>query len=267
MAIATATAIGLGVTAASAGMSFIQASKQRKLQVEAQESAKRSIADARKRLETNFYDPLSIVKEPYELEREALLSSGAQAIDTAAESDRGVAATAGRVQMAQNVQQGNIRTAMGRELMNLEKVSAMEDSRLRDENVILDLEETSGAQLAAANAWEAQQRALQQGFSGVSSMAGQAARMAPMNTSNLNLDTGTNTTGTGAVQTPQDANMDFSNIDMSAPPQPSLNGRTLNPAYQGMALQDIILQLQNQGAVAPDMNNIDYNQLYSLIYQ
>jgi hypothetical protein len=47
------------------------------------------------------YDALGIQKTPYELEREAMLSAGAQATEAARESERGVAATAGRVYAGQ----------------------------------------------------------------------------------------------------------------------------------------------------------------------
>jgi hypothetical protein len=69
---------------------------------------------------------------------------------------------------------------MGQELMNLEKLSATEESRLRDVGVQLDLGEVAGAQQAAADAQEARSAAMAQGFQGVSSMAGYAAEMVPL---------------------------------------------------------------------------------------
>ena len=42
MAIGTATAIGLGISALSSGMSFAQAGKQRKLQEEAEKEAQKA---------------------------------------------------------------------------------------------------------------------------------------------------------------------------------------------------------------------------------
>lgn len=120
-----------------------------------------------------MFDQLSIQKEPFELEREALLSQGAQAIQAGVESERGAAATAGRVQMAMNEGQAGVRTAMGQQLQNLEMISAQEDSRLRDVGVQLDLEEVAGAQLAAANAQELGAQAMQRGFEGVQSASTQ----------------------------------------------------------------------------------------------
>ncbi len=175
-----ATGIGLAATAGTTAMSFSQASKQKKIQQQAEQDAKQFMADARKKLEVNFYEQLGIQKEPYELEREALLASGAQAIQAGTESERGAAATAGRVQMAQQQGQRQIAAAMGQEMYNLEKLTAQEESRLRDMGLSLDLGEAEGAQKAAANAQQMAAQATQQGMQGVTSMAGQLASLAPL---------------------------------------------------------------------------------------
>jgi hypothetical protein len=108
-----------------------------------------------------------------------MLSQGAQAIQAGVESERGAAATAGRIQMAANEAQAGIRTAMGQDLQQLEMLSAQEEGRLRDIGVQLDLEEVAGAQLAAANAQELQAQALQQGMEGVTSIGSQLEKQAP----------------------------------------------------------------------------------------
>jgi hypothetical protein len=180
MAVATAAVVGITATAATTGMSFAQASKQKKLQREAESAAKAMMDDARKKLDVNFYDQLAIQKEPYELEREAMIAAGAQAIEAGVESERGAAATAGRVQMAQNAGQREIASAMGQEMLGLKKLSAAEDSRLRDVNVDLNLEEAAGAQMAAANAQEAANAATLAGVEGIVSMGQQAAAAAPL---------------------------------------------------------------------------------------
>jgi hypothetical protein len=180
MAVTTAAVIGIAATAASTTMSFVQAGKQKEAMRNAERDADEAMQAARKKLEQNFYDKLSIQKEPYELEREALLSQGAEAIQAGVESERGAAATAGRVQLAQQQGQAGIRTAMGQELSNLEKLSAQEGSRLRDVGTQLDLEEVAGAQLKAANAQELATQAEQQGWQGVVSTAGQVASAMPL---------------------------------------------------------------------------------------
>jgi len=175
-----AAGIGLAATAAGTTMSFVQAGEQKKAMRNAERDADEAMQQARKKLETNVYASQGIQKEPYELEREALLAQGAQAIQAGVESERGAAATAGRIQLAQQQGQAGIRTAMGQELTALENKQLQEESRLRDIGVQLDLGEVSGAQLAAANAQELRAQSMQQGFQGLTSMAQQVAQFAPL---------------------------------------------------------------------------------------
>jgi len=181
---ATATLIaagaGLAATGATTGMSFFQANKQKKLQKEAEAEADKMMASARARLDVNYMDALSVQKEPYELQREAMIAQGAQTIDAAQESERGAAAAAGRVQMAQDIAQGDIRTAMGKELTEIERLKIAEDARLRDLQTQLDLGEVEGQMMKARNAQEMAAQATAQGFEGVTSMATQAANMIPL---------------------------------------------------------------------------------------
>ena len=150
-----ATAVALGTTLASAGMSAAQAAKQARLQKQAEAQAAKSMAEAKAKLEINFYDKLSVKKEPYELAIEATNVAAAQAMEAARESERGTAATAGRIMMADTDQQRQIATAFGQELSDLEQLSATEDSRLRDVGAQIDISRAEGAQQAARDAQEA----------------------------------------------------------------------------------------------------------------
>lgn len=173
--------IGIASTVATTAMSFAQANKQKQLQKQAEQEADKAMFAARKRLEVNYMDALSVQKEPYELAREAMLAQGTQATNAAQEGEtRGVATTAGKVQMGQNEAQGDIRTAMGKELTEIERLKVAEDARLRDLNVQLDLGEIEGAQMAAANAEQMKNQALEQGFAGVTSAATQGANLIPL---------------------------------------------------------------------------------------
>jgi hypothetical protein len=135
---------------------------------------------ARKRLDVNYMQALSVQKEPYELQREAMIAQGTQATDAAQESERGAAAGAGRVQMAQNEAQAGIRTAMGKELTEIERLKVAEEARLRDLQTQLDLGEVEGAQMAARNAQEMAAQATAQGWEGVTSAATQVANLVPL---------------------------------------------------------------------------------------
>lgn len=178
MAIATALAVGgLAVAAGGSAMSFIQAGKQRNLQLQAQQDAATAMEQARKSLDVNYFNALSVNKEPYELQRQALLSQGAQAIEAGQEQGRGSAETAGRVQMAMNDAQSGIRTAMGNDMTAIQNKQLGEDSRLRDVGVQIDLASAQGSQIAAQNAAKQQAEDMKQGFQGLQNVGQQAIGM------------------------------------------------------------------------------------------
>ena len=178
---AIAAGVGLATTAATTIGSFAQASEQNAKKKKAEESAAAAMMEARKKLEVNYYEQLGIQKEPYELARRELLSQGALATQQLAEGDpRALAAGVGRVQLAQQLGQEKVATAMQQEKAALDKLVAGEESRLRDLGTQLDLQEVVGAQQAAADASKAEAMALQQGMAGVTSLGGQLASMAPL---------------------------------------------------------------------------------------
>ena len=178
MGVATAIAIGgLAITAATTANSFVQAGEAKSKQRRAEADAAAAMAEAKKKLEINFTDELAVQKEPYELQREAMLSQGAQAIQAGQESERGTAVTAGKVMMAQNEAQAGIRTDMTKEMTDIQNKKVAEASRLRDLGAQLDLGEAEGAQMAAANAEAESTAATQAGIQGLGSMASQGLGM------------------------------------------------------------------------------------------
>ena len=218
---AIASGIGIASSLGGAAMSFTQANKQKKLQGQAEAEADKAMAAARARLDVNYMDALSVQKEPYELQREAMLAQGTQATDAAQESERGAAAAAGRVQMAQNEAQGDIRTAMGKELTEIERLKVAEESRLRDLQTQLDLGEVEGAQMAARNAQEMAAQATTQGWEGVTSAATQVANLVPLY--GYKKDTGYTVNNGNPITSPFDPNAmspisgQNSNIDYMSP--------------------------------------------------
>ena len=169
MAIATGTAIAVsaGVSALGSGASFLQAGKQRKRQDAAERAAGKAMEEAKAKLQTNFYEGLSIQKEPYELEREAALSGLGQIVQAGQAGERGVGEVAGRAAIYNQAQQAQTRTAMGKEMQALDKLVASEDSRLRDARANIDLQEAQGQQQIAADARAARAAANQQGVQGL----------------------------------------------------------------------------------------------------
>lgn len=171
MVLATAlTLASVGSSLLGSGMSFANARKQNKIKADAEKAADEAMASARKRLEVNLMDSLAIQKEPYELQREAMLAAGAQATEAARESERG-AGRVGAIYAQQQQGQRQIAADMGQDMFNLDYLSAQEDTRLRDLNTQLDLGEVEGAQLQAANAEERRQQQLMAGAQGIGNAA------------------------------------------------------------------------------------------------
>lgn len=175
---AIATGVSLAASAGSTAGSFIQAGKQRREQKIAEAAAVKAFDEARAKLDVNYYEGLSIAKEPFELAREQALVQGAMGVEAVREADqRGAAAGVGRIQMAQEQAAAATRADMSQQMQRLEEITAQEEARLAGQKASLDLAEAQGAQLAARDAQEASQQAMQQGLAGVVSLGTQVAAL------------------------------------------------------------------------------------------
>ena len=171
----------LGLAAASTTGSFVQAGKQRKLQEEAEKEAEKAFQEAKDKLDVNYLEGLAIAKEPYELEREALLQTSAAALQAGVEGEtRGAAAVAGQALMAQQAGAAGQRAAMSSEMQQLQQLAAQEESRLQGARTELDLAEARGQQQIAADAAAARQAAISSGVQGIASMGMTALENAPL---------------------------------------------------------------------------------------
>ncbi len=171
---------GVAISAGTTAVSFAQANKEKNKQMEYEREADEALAKARESLKVNYAEQMSIKKEPYNAEREMLLSQGAMITEAAALSDRGAAAAAGQVYAGQQRAQANITDRQTDELYNIENAILEEESRLRDVNVSLDMAELQGNQQAAADARLAAQQATQQGMQGIANTAAQGLSMVPL---------------------------------------------------------------------------------------
>ena len=159
-----AAGIGAGTTLYGGAKSFSDASKARKRGQAAERAADNAIEEARRRVDVNAYEQLSIAKEPYELMRDALLTQGATGMQAGVEGEtRGAAATAGRIQMAQNLQQSQVRAQQAQQMDELNKLVADEDKRRQQQLAGIAMEEAAGAQLAVRDAEEDRANYIAQG--------------------------------------------------------------------------------------------------------
>ena len=167
-----AAGIGAGTTLYGGAKSFSDANKARKRGEAAQRDLLKSMQEAKRRIDVNAYEQLSIPKEPYELMREAALVQGATGMQAGVEGEtRGAAATAGRLQMAQQAQQAGIRTAMGEQMMAIDKLVAQDDARIQQQLAGIAMEEAAGAQMAIRDAQQDRAAAITQGVTSLGQIA------------------------------------------------------------------------------------------------
>ena len=145
-----ATGLSIGAQVYSGIKSGKQAKKARKKQKKADQAAKQALQTAREDLDVNFYDSLSVNTDPYNQERDALLSTSANIMDSAIQADqRGIGASAQSILAASQKAQQSVTKRLNKELENIELLKASEDARLRDEMAKTYLEEAKGAGQAA----------------------------------------------------------------------------------------------------------------------
>jgi hypothetical protein len=167
-----AAGIGAGTTLYGGAKSFSDANKARKRGEAAQRDLLKSMEEAKRRIDVNAYEQLSIPKEPFELMREASLVQGATGMQAGVEGEtRGAAATAGRIQMAQQAQQAGIRSAMGEQMMAIDKLVAQDDARIQQQLAGIAMEEAAGAQAAIRDAEEDRAAYIEQGVGTLGSIA------------------------------------------------------------------------------------------------
>lgn len=142
-----ATGVSIGMSVYGGIKEGQRAKAARKDAKNAQQAAKDAIDAAREKQDINFYESLSVIKEPFERERDALLAQGATALEAAQEAGvRGTVGASGRVLAAQQKAQADVSKRMGAQMQKIDMLVAEEDSRLRDNLASLDKAEASGAQ-------------------------------------------------------------------------------------------------------------------------
>lgn len=180
-------------TAATAGTanSFIQAGSQRRLAKDAQKSANNAFKEAQKQLDVNYFEQLGLSKTPYENQREQLAQRSAQLMESVGASERGGAATAGRVLAQSNLAEGQIRDQQIKDLQALQQKVAAEESRLATGKANLQLGVVAGSGMAAAQAEKRRMDALTAGTQGLQSTleAGLSEEIIPLYGKNRNLET------------------------------------------------------------------------------
>ena len=165
-----ATAISIGTAVAGAAASFTQAAQANKKAKAAQKDADEALNKARQRLKENKFAGLTIPKKAFEQARRDAQVTTATILKAATEGDqRGVAATAGKVQLASDKGAERIASQVENRLFQIDAMKAKEDARLMGLNVGLDLKEIQGQQAAAQAAEAMAANSLTAGIQGLGS--------------------------------------------------------------------------------------------------
>ena len=168
-----AAVTGIVVGAISAGASFTQAAQANKKAKAAQKDADEALNKARQRLKENKFAGLTIPKKAFEQARRDAQVTTATILKAATEGDqRGVAATAGKVQLASDKGAEKIASQVENRLFQIDAMKAKEDARLQGLNVGLDLKEIQGQQAAAQAAEAMAANSLTAGIQGLASTVG-----------------------------------------------------------------------------------------------
>ena len=122
------------------------------------------MTSAKKELSKNFYSGLDINLKAYDQQRDSLAGVADRLVTAGQESERGAAATAGRVMLGAQEAEKEITTDQISAIENLEQSVAKEEARLSGLRSNLDLAEAEGAQQAAADAEAASNSAMTQGM-------------------------------------------------------------------------------------------------------
>lgn len=176
-----AAGVGLATSLGTAGASFGNARKMIRENQKANEAAARSLAEAKKKMNVNYYEQLGIQTGVYETASRQVKSTAADLIRAAQQGEgRGVGAAAGQIYAAGLEGQEQVRASMAEDLMGLDKLVAAEDSRIAGALAGLDLQAAEGAQLAARDAQRAAADATTQGMQSLQSGAQQLYEAAPL---------------------------------------------------------------------------------------
>ena len=143
------------------------------------ESAK-LMQDIYKDLEKNQYAAVGLPMKAYDIERENLISAGAQAVEAGRESERTAAATAGLTMAQYRKALRDIQSEQGDKMLELELLKAQEAARKGDIKMQFKAQEAEGAAMAAAD-YENRANAAAQGVvQGVIGAAGTALSAVPL---------------------------------------------------------------------------------------
>jgi hypothetical protein len=186
MAAATAVAAaGVLIGGASAGMSFSQAAKQKKLAETANKASDKLMKEAKRKAEVEFMQKLNVPLDAYDRQEERNIQSQQQNIEALQQGDpRNVLAGLGAVGAGATAAAEQNRIAKGKELFALQQKQVQEQSDINQDLKDMSSGAAADQQMRARDAQEASAAAMQQGVASVGQAVGSAASVVPLFTAN-----------------------------------------------------------------------------------
>jgi hypothetical protein len=174
---------GLGALTSVAGgvLGFGQAAKQKAAQQRAERESNRLMQQARRNLQTKFYEQLQVPTEAYDRQFKESTAQQQQSLQALRESDpRTLAAGVGKVGAVGVAENQKIREDMAERLFQLQKLKADEMSAINDQLVSLDVGEAMSQDIRAREARQFATAATGQGFQSLASGFSKAAESIPL---------------------------------------------------------------------------------------
>jgi len=177
----TSAAVSAGAMLIGSGMSYGQAARQRKYMKEAESAAAKALADARAKLQEAPLERLQVPTEAYETAMREITAQSMQFTEAARESGaRELAASVGRLGAMGLTATQQQRQDMAQDIYKRDVAVAEDEARRLGRLAGIDLQESAGAQLAAANAQQAAARATESATEGIVGAVGTMGNAMPL---------------------------------------------------------------------------------------
>ena len=186
MAAATAVAAaGVLIAGTSAGMSFSQAAKQKKLAQTANKASDKLMEEAKRKAEVEFMQKLNVPLDAYDRQEERNIQSQQQNIEALQQGDpRNVLGGLGAVGAGATASAEENRIAKGKELFALQQMQVQEQSDINQDLKDMSVGGAADQQMRSRDAQEASAAAMQQGVASVGQAIGSAASVVPLFSAN-----------------------------------------------------------------------------------
>jgi len=169
--------IGLGLTAASTVMSFIESDKQKGAVLEAKREAEKAALEMQRLQEQNFYEKLNVPLQAFDRQFREGTAANAQAIEALSQDSRTLLGGVQGVQEATIEGQAKTREQLDDRLFNLDVMKAQAATQQADDLSKIEEGKIKGAQVAAMAAEKAQIAQQQSALQGVGGLITQGAGM------------------------------------------------------------------------------------------